>query len=369
MFLTRSLAVGGAERQLAALARGLSAAGHEVSVASLYDEVPLGAGLDDAGVNVHVIGKRSRWDVLSFVRRLVAFVRAWKPDVIHSYLPVPNLIAAVMRPFFRRAPIVWGIRSSDVDLTRFDWLTRATYGIEPLFSKIPALIIMNSSAGREHAIRHGYRPDRIVVIPNGVDTNRFRYDEAGRTRVREEWNVRPDEDLVGLVARIDPLKDHATFIAAAAGVARRVPSTRFVCVGNGPPAEKENLKAQAAALGIGDRVRFHDARTDVAAVYSALDVLCSSSTTEGFPNVIAEAMSCGTPCVVTDAGDSAEIVGDRGIVVPRRDWEAMADGVVDLLERKPFSRASCRERIEARFSLEALVRRTADAIESRIAKR
>ncbi|HUO84038.1 MAG TPA: glycosyltransferase [Thermoanaerobaculia bacterium] len=367
VFVTRSLEYGGAERQLSALAAGLARRGHDVAVLSLYDRIPLAAGLAEAGCRVQIVGKKGRWDVLGFVARIIRALRELEPDVVHSYMPGANLICAMLKPLVRNVALVWGVRSSDVDLKEFEWLTRLVYRVEPMVSAIPDRIIINSRAGLEHAIAQGYPAERISVIPNGVDVRRFQRNPGGRRLLREEWGVGEEMRLIGLVGRLDPFKDHATFLRAAARIAAVRKDVRFVCVGDDPKGLRPGLESLVEHLGLPQKVRFEGAREDIAAVYSALDLLCSSSTTEGFPNVVAEAMACGTPCVVTDAGDSALIVGSIGRVAPREDAETLARAALEMLASPPSS-VAVRERILTEFSLEALVSRTESVLNQAVAR-
>jgi glycosyltransferase involved in cell wall biosynthesis len=193
-------------------------------------------------------------------------------------------------------------------------------------------------------------------VPNGIDTNRFRPDAAGRERLRAEWGVPPLAPLVGIVARLDPMKDHDTFLGAASRLAARLPSVHFVAVGGGAPAYERSLRQRAAALGLENRLHWAGPRDDMPAVYSAIATAASTSVGEGFPNAVAEAMACGTACVVTNAGDSAWIVGDLGEVVPPRDPQALCEAwarVVDAGEGWPS--AERRSRIVEMFSVERLV--------------
>jgi len=207
----------------------------------------------------------------------------------------------------------------------------------------------------------------VCVIPNGIDTNRFRFAPGGRSRVRGEWNVAEDEVLVGLVGRLDPMKDHPTFLRAAAHLARRNPVWRFVCVGSGPTDYAETLARLADELGVASPLVWAGARDDMADVYSAIDILASSSLGEGFPNVVGEAMACGVPCVVTNVGDSARVVGDYGVVVPANQPGALADGLEQVLQRMKEIPADwhtvLRRRIEDNFSIELLVERTASILD------
>lgn len=357
MFLTRSLHLGGAERQLSLLARCLHARGHEVVIATFYDGGPLERDLVNAGVAVRPLNKRGRWDVLGFASSLIATVRQEAPDVIHGYLSVPNLLTLLLKPLFPKVRIVWGVRASYLD--RPDWLAHVVYRLECLTSGAADIIIVNSHAGKDYALSNGFAPERLRVIPNGIDTARFKPNEEGGKALRRLWNVGEQETLIGLVGRIDPMKDHPTFLKAAALFARSQPTARFVCVGHGPEALVTELKQLALDLGVSERIIWAGGHEDMAAVYSSLNLAVSASYGEGFPNVIGEAMACGVPCVVTNVGDSADIIGDLGFVVPARDPDSMAAQWKACLERYDASwPARLRARITNCFSVDRLVEET-----------
>lgn len=200
----------------------------------------------------------------------------------------------------------------------------------------------------------------VKVVPNGIDTAAFAFDADGRRTRRAEWGVADDTLVIGIVARLDPMKDHATFLHAAARLREAHPSATFVVVGDGDAAWSEALHELAGELGLGGQVRWLGAREDLPAIYSALDISCSSSAFgEGFSNAVAEAMACETPCVVTDCGDSAIIVGNTGGVVPPRDPVALA-AALDAMSRSDLAAQgrAARARIEEHFSLDRMVART-----------
>lgn len=361
-FLIRSLERGGAERQLVLLAIELNRRGHQVSVVVFYDGGPFAAELKTAGVRLIVLDKSGRWDILPFFIRLARLLRKKRPTSLHSYLTVPNIFVAFLKPLLRNTRIVWGLRASNMDLSHYDWLARLTGIIELLLARIPDVIIANSHAGKVHAVDQGFPSGRIVVIPNGIDTTRFAPDAAARLRQRIEWGILENEILVGLTARLDVMKDHSNFLRAAGLVANKYSHVRFVCVGDGPVDFQSQLREQALQAGLTERLIWAGIRTDMPAVYSALDIASSSSFSEGFSNSIAEAMSCGVPCVVTNAGDSAWIVGKTGIVVPPGNPEKLADGFMRLIDLPADKRIElglhARNRIIAEFGVEALVIRT-----------
>ena len=363
IFLIRSLNYGGAERQLVLLAEGLHKHGHSVSVAVFYANGPLEKHLHQAGVPVRQLNKRGRWDIHGFLLRLFQLLRKEKPDILHGYLTVPNLFAVILKPLFSRIKIIWGVRASNMDLSRYDWLARLTYWLECRLSRFADLIIVNSRAGFDHAVAHSFPKNKMVVIPNGIDTERFCPDLAERQRVRKEWGVADNEKLIGLVGRLDPMKDHPTFLRAAALLAQARKDVRFVCVGDGPAVYRQQLYVLGKELGLANRVIWAGARADMPAVYNALDVFSSSSYGEGFSNVIGEAMACGVPCVVTDVGDSAWVVGDAGFVVPPKNPSALAQGWQLCLSRdRDELKGKRRLRIIENYSVKQLVEQTAGAI-------
>lgn len=371
LFLIRSLDPGGAERQLIELVRGFDPKKYSTTVVTLYR----GAGLlRDVGIGPHVelvsLEKRGRWDVTSVVASLRRVVRERRPDIIHGYMPVANELALLVGRAVG-AKVIWGIRTSYLDFKNMDSATTGVVYAGRVLSRWADLIIANSTAGRDFHASFGYPRDRIVVIPNGFDVDRFVPDPPAGARLRAEWAVAPDERLIGIVARLDPAKDHTTFLQSAAIVAGSVPGVRFVCVGDGPVNdsgyELSRIRALAESLGLGHRIIWAGRRSDVVAVYNALDVLVSSSRWEGFSNVIGEAMACGLRCVVTDVGDSAHIVGATGSVVPAQSPVALAKAITAATGSARERCLEARERIVTEFSHQRLVTDTSDAMERLLA--
>jgi len=352
---------GGAERQLVDLVCGLQSRGHQVTLVTFY---PGGGMLADAartGVRIISLDKTGRWDLPGFLFRLLRVLRRERPDVVHGYLGLANSLLAVTWPI-HRAKVVWGIRASDIDLSRYHWVARVDAWLERRLSRLPDLIIANSHAGKRHAAGLGYPTAKMIVIPNGVDLTRFQRDEILRQRVRAEWGVRPEELLIGRIGRIDPQKDQPTFLEAAARVAAARPDIRFVLVGNDQFGAPDEITPLVERRGLGDRLIWAGHRSDMAAVHSAFDLCVSSSAFgEGTPNVLVEAMACGTPCVTTDVGDSAQAVGNLGIIVPRRDPAALADGILAALDGS-VDRAALRAHVADQFSIEHLVASTESAL-------
>lgn len=354
------LDTGGAEVMLAKLVGAMDRARFSNTVISLTDNGQLGERIQASGVVVHTLGmKRGRPDIFA-LPRLIRLLRMLKPTIVQSWLYHADLLSTVALKFYGSPILAWNVRCSDMDLKRYPPLTRAVQRVLARWSSAPAAVVVNSEAGKWQHERLGYHPRRWDVIPNGFDTQRFHPNSSIRLSLRKEWDVPEDAGIVALVARVDPMKDHATFLEAAHEVVKASPSTHFVLAGRGT----EMLASVVAGKGLTDRVRLLGYRNDIESLLPGVDVLClSSAFGEGFPNVLGEAMACGIPCVSTDVGDARSIIGDTGLIVPVRDPASLAHAIIDLIDRGPAAREhlgrAARIRIETEYSLPRIVERYA----------
>lgn len=368
LFIIRSLEPGGAERQMIELIKGIDKTRFSITVATFYDVGRLRQEINGLiGVQMLPLHKKSRWDILPFFWSLWQVVLKSDPQIIHGYMGMANVLSLLVGRF-SGAKVVWGVRASNMDLSYYDWLSRVIFHLECIFSRFADMIVVNSRAGRDYHRAHGFPTERLVVIPNGIDAERFHPDIELRKRVRAEWCITEDEKLIGLVGRLDPMKDHQAFLKAAVLLVQEKKDIRFVCVGDGRDDYRRELQAFGKELGLDERLIWTGERQDMPAVYNALDIATSSSAYgEGFPNVIGEAMACGVPCVVTDVGDSALIVGDTGVVVPPKSPEKLVNGWKIMLERlydnTSTIKTKTRNRIVSEFNNELLIQRTSDALE------
>lgn len=320
---------------MALTARALAARGHAVTVAVFYRKGPMAAGLPEAGVTIVDLAKRGRYDIVKFMRRFFRMLHEASPEILYSHLPVQNIIALTARRVASRPVIVWGIRESGMQLEHYEWMTRLTWRMEGWAARYGDWVIANSQAGAAAAIARGIPSDRVSVIPNGIDLERFKPDLEARSKVRDSWGAKPETLVIGHVARVDPVKDHETFLRAVAQLAHHRPDIRAICIAAGPRSATEGLRATAHALNLADHLEIFDGCDTVSDVMNGFDVFClSSAFGEGFPNVVAEAMACGVPCVVTRVGDAAALVGDAGMAVPTRNPEALARALLEVGNRR-----------------------------------
>jgi len=366
LLLLRCLDIGGAQRQVILLAKAMREKGHDVAVAVFYSGGALESELYDADVRVYDLGKSGRWDIQRFGARWYSVVRGFDPDVVYGFLSGPNLFALTAKLMSRRVRVAWGIRNSFMDMSHADRFENFLYKLEIVLSRVADVIIVNSKEGYRFHMCRGMSAKALRVVPNGVDLTRFHVDPDNGRAVRESWGVPMGVPLVGMVGRLDSMKGIPTFLRAAGEILKTRADVKFVCVGDGNPEYSKEVKSLAATLGLRKHLVWAGWMSDMRGVFNALDVLVSSSVGEGFSNVICEAMACGTPCVVTDVGDSAEIVSETGVVVEKEDEFALANGIAELVDRSPGEkkelREACVRRVEENYGVQTLVNGTVEAL-------
>ena len=344
MHVITGLTRGGAESQLANL---LCAGAPDMGRAVVVSLLPGGAyrpALESAGIPVHDLGMtRGRPSLLGFLR-LARLIRRFRPHILHAWMyhaQLPATLALAVSGRRRSTRLVWGVRCSNMDFARYGrslrWVVRACGRL----SSRPDVLLFNSEASIAAHRTLGFRPRRSVLVDNGIDIERFRPESSLRSRVRAELGVAPGAHLVAHVARVDPMKDHATFLAAL----DRLDYAEALLIG--PGTERLAAPSNVRALG---------PRHDVERLLAAADLIVSSSAFgEGFSNALAEGMAAGLPAVATDVGDSARIVGETGRIVPPRDPAALAEALGALLGESKAAQAArglaARRRIESHFSL------------------
>lgn len=357
-----SLDTGGAEVALCRLIESLPSPEFEHEVVSLRAAGALESRVAASAV-VHSLGMHPGLIFPGTLLRLRRLLRASRPDVIHGWMYHADLAATVAAGGIK-VPVIWGIRHSLYGLAREKWATRMVIRACATLSRKPARILYNARVSAEQHVELGFAPARAAVIPNGFDTDRFAPDPGARERVRAELGIAPDAIVIGLIARVHPMKDQAGFLRAAAHFVKKHPQVVFLLVGDGAVRENRRLMSLVEASGVAPQTRLCGPRSDIAAVDNALDICCCASAWgESFPNALAEAMACGVPGVATDVGDTREIIGDTGVVVPPGDPLALSDGWAHVAGLGTSGRTAlglrARTRIVERYSMPAIAQRYA----------
>jgi glycosyltransferase involved in cell wall biosynthesis len=343
-----SLGVGGAESMLASLV-GARPPELEQEVVSLLSYGFHAAEMRRRGTPVSELDLQDLAKVPSDAWKLVAAIRRMKPHVVQGWMYHGNLaaLAAVTLSGRRRqTQLAWGIRCSDRDTGAERLQLRAVIRASAHLSPLSDALVANSQAGLEYHSKHGYCSRQMLVIHNGIDTRRYHPESALRTQMRDTLGLAPSDLVVAHVARMHPMKDHATLIE----VARLLPNVRLLAIGAGT----EELDGPPNLRRLGRR-------DDIPALLAASDVIASTSAYgEGFSNAVAEGMAAGLVPVATDVGDAREIIGDTGSVVAPKAAKLFADAIAALaaLRREDLSSkgSKARTRIETRFGLDTSIR-------------
>lgn len=346
----------GSERQLLLLAKGLLKIGHQVSVVSISGPGELDYEAKESGLNLIQMGGGKGGLIGSWVR-YVSWIRTAKPDVVYAFLPRQHALVTITKAMNSKGKIVWGLRASEVQWADYGWQARVFFPLVTFLARFADLYIANSWAGADYHVRRGYQEQRMEVVPNGIDTSTFRPNEQLRMEQRREWGVPDSAPLVGMLGRFDPAKGQADFVRLAAVVVGANPTVRFVSVGKCTDEQWELLAGLVDGLGLGGHVLVRGQTLHPERALNAFDVLVLPSKTEGFPNVVAEAMACGVPVVGFDVGDTRIILDEYGAVVAAGDIDALAGGVCSQLSLTGGA-AALRASIEARFSVHQMVSNT-----------
>lgn len=357
MFLSTGLNVGGAEVMLYRLLSRMNRDKFVPEVVSLMDKGVIGEKIESLGIPVKPLGmKRGRFDIASFLR-LVRHMHKARPRVLQTWMYHANFIGSIASKFVGNVSVVWGIHHSNLTQEASKkstiWVTKACV---PLSKRIPAKIICCSEASKRIHAELGYDIKKMVVIPNGVDVNAFKPDTEARSSVRKELGIAPDAPLVGLIARFNLQKDHENFFKAAKALLERKPGVYFALCGEEVTPQNDMLSNWLRETGIARNVFLLGRRDDIPRLAASFDVATlTSNSGEAFPNVLVEAMACGVPCVATDIGDSAYIIGDTGFVVPPKEPEALAHFWLKVLEMPHEERRvlgeKARERVATNFDI------------------
>ena len=358
--LITDLDTGGSETALVNLISRLDAVRFTNTVISLTDRGTRGSALIQLGVPVLELHMKPARPSPLAVWRLGRVLRRARPDILQTWLFHADLVGLAVGRAAGIETICWNIRCAE--LRRADHPASLFLLLRLLakLSALPASVVVNSEAGRSAHEVLGYHPRRWELIPNGFDLDMFAPSIERRRRWRDALGIATNTPVVGLVARYHPMKDHATFLDAAAAVASSRPDVHFVMAGRGVDAANVALVQGVSQRGLASRTSLCGEVVDTPSLFAGLDVAVSASYSEAFPNVIGEAMACEVPCVVTDAGDSARIVGGTGVVVPPRNPAAMGAAILDLLALDPVRRQAigrdARARIAAEYSIDRMTR-------------
>ncbi len=363
-FVINSLATGGAQMMLYKLLSGIDRQRFAPEVLTLSGTTPVRRSLEGRfekiDVPVHVFDMEGGFSKLAAFTKMTGYMRG-RFDLVQTWMYHADLIGGLAAKLAGGIPVIWNIRHSDL---RAGVDKRGTLAVAQMCARLSkilpqAIVCCAHQALNTHAAM-GYDRDRMKVIPNGFDLEKFCRDKKARCAVRQTLGVDAQAPVIGLVGRYHRQKGHREFLEAAALVSRWYPQSVFVLCGDGVTWENQELIDLIDTYGLRSRVRLLGRHDDMPGLLPSFDIATSASICgEGFSNTVGEAMACGVPCVVTDVGDSALVVADTGVVVAPQNAVALAEGWQCLLAMESDMREKwsqrARARIEDHFSLSAII--------------
>lgn len=318
-------------RRLIETSRGQRAGAlhHVISLTTMGE---VGVQLRALGVSVVALHMEAGWKAPLAFLRLVSLLRKLRPDIVQTWMYHADLLGGLAARIVGCRNVIWGIRTTELSQTGAHITAVVRWLCARLSHWIPHTIVCAAEAALRRHAAIGYSPHRMVVISNGFDLSRMHASAAEVNALRQACGLGSEFVVVGTVGRFDAAKDQQNFVRAAGLLAQRYPAVRFLMVGRGCDRSNHELAAWVAATAFPERFVLLGQRFDVPVCLATMDVFALSSRTEGFPNVLAEAMAMKRPCVTTDVGDAAFVLGDCGEVVPKEDPAALAAALSRLLD-------------------------------------
>lgn len=353
------LEVGGAEMALYRLVLEFRDSQYAHTVVALRPGGGMYHRFVESGIRLIVLDVRR--SPVSHLLRLYRLIRTLRPDIVQTWLYHADFLGGLVARIAGNRNVIWGVRTTDVDGGCARATTFVRQACASLSRWVPHTIVCVAEAARRSHSLLGYDSDRMVVVGNGFDLASLNFNQFQRLQLRAQYGVNGDDVVVGTLGRFNLDKDHENFVQAAGQLLQQHARLRFLMVGKDLDADNKDLMRWINATGQADRFVLLGERSDVAACLAAMDIFCLSSRTEAFPNAVGEAMAMGLPCVATDVGDVAVLMADTGVLVPKADPAALAQGVAGLMARGPAYRQQmgqrARERIRGTFTMACVRKR------------
>lgn len=356
------LGVGGAETALYRLITGSRDSQYTHAVVALTPEGALGQRLREAGVELTLLDFKKA-PFTHFID-LLALMERTRPDIVQTWLYHADLFGGIAARLLGNRNVIWGIRTTDLTAGDSPYTVVVRKICAWMSRRVPSVIVCVAEAARRMHERIGYDPDRMVVVPNGFDLSRLAAGAEQVRALRQQCRFEADDIVIGTVGRFNEAKDQHNFVRSAGLLAKKHSRLRFLMVGRDISIGNEALMRWIDWTGQADRFVLLGERADIPTCLAAMDVFCLSSRAEGFPNAVGEAMAMGLPCVVTDVGDAAMLVADAGMVVPKEDSCALAQGLDVLLAMPAEARRDLGRRARARIQAEFTVERARERFEA-----
>lgn len=363
LLLIRSLNNGGAEQQLTLLAGYLPKLNYEVIVVTFYKhslENKKYKFLIDNNIRVISVNKKHRYDVFGFFKRLMNIIRTEKPNVIYSFLELANVLSGIIKMMDKNILIIWGKRSSDLNLKNYRLSVFLEHKFEKLLLPFCDLIIANSNKVYDSLVNKNYSTKKIDIVGNAIDIDRFNKENIIENNLFENLNIKDNDFLIGTVGRIEESKDYITLIDSAKRVIDRCDRAKFIVIGKiGNEKYYKNLIKLIDKYKLNGRFFILEEINDIEKFYNNIDIYVSSSQSEGFSNVILEAMAMEIPCIITNVGAYNVLQNKACIVVNKKNPQELATAIINLRNDNLLDLGIfAREYVKEKFSIATMAKNT-----------
>ena len=346
---------GGAEFALKRLITNSDASTMQHAVISLTDLEASENILADINIPIYQMHLNRKFPNPLTLFKIKQIIRDENPDIVHTWM-YAGILAGSLAVCNSKIPVVWGLHHAELDPRHQKKTTTWTMkACTHLSYNVPTKIVTCGESIRKNHIAFGFDPEKMIVIPNGIDTQQFKPDPDASIELKKELGVDKEVKLVGIASRFHPIKDHANFLQAAAIVARQRADVHFILCGNEITPENTSLVDMINRVGLDHKCHLLGRRQDMPKLLAGWDVAVSSSRSEALSYALIEAMACGIPCVATDVGDTTYIINNYGIIVPSGSSEKLAKGILKILALDPkmlsVFKEGARQRIVAKFDI------------------
>lgn len=323
--IINSLFTGGAEQFLNQLIQNSLNSDSSHSIITLIDGGDITTQLKQKEYNITSTGLNNVLSLPKAIKKLAATLNKEQPDIIQTWLYHSDFIGGLTGKLITKKPVIWNVRHANLEFQNNKIATLLIVKILSYLSKnVPHTILANSSSAVKSHISWGYNKNKFHIIPNGINTSRFTYNAQQRIHLRNSFKIQQNDFLIGMIARFNPQKDFHNFLKSASNISKKYQHVKFLLCGREVNNENKFLTDLILKYNLSNKCILLGYRTDIPYLLSCLDLYVSSSAGESFPNSVAEAMACSIPCVVTDVGSSAEIVGNAGLSVPAKNPTLLA---------------------------------------------
>lgn len=351
-----SLNLGGAEVQFLELVNGIDKSAFDVRVVVMYQGT-LDTMLESIeGIEILRLNKKNKYDVKSYIK-FIKIINEFTPVIIYSFLPDLNVISFICSVLSKNKPkLFWGIRAGTNEIKKYSRLSRFVFVLQKTFSKHVDLAIFNSHQGKVDYLKEGFLFKSSTVIPNGMNSSRFKPDKIKRAEFRNKYKIRENDVVIGIVSRFEYIKGMDIFVSAANKLLQKYDNMYFFSIGHGDAKIIDECKETVKSY-LGTRFFFLGKIINPESIITGWDIYCSTSRGEGFSNSIAEAMLCGLPVVVSDVGDSSIIVNEYGEVFKSENVGELCKKIEIFLDKQNRDRIGtlARKHIIERYSTKIMV--------------